>query len=798
MAAMPPEGFVSRNLPDGSVEIDMGPAPAGGAGIEGLGYGYENLGSVSHEQNLAEVLDPTTLSRLADDVIRRTEDEIDSRKRWEEMTKRGLQLLGLGEADDLEKDMPEGVQTTGTLLMAAVQRWAGNMITECVPTDGPVRVKKKDPKDPDDERVERVERFFNCYLLDYAPGWQEDQDRTINNVARIGCSFKKISSDPSRGMRSVVIDQIDPENFITGFGSKALGTGQPVTHRISLRTRELRRLMDSGIYLDSVVEPFVSGPDEGVVEQARRDMAGLSITDADEEEIHILYERHLYASFEDDPHPRGAERPYVVTVHERSQQVLGVYRNWDPGDPTEYPASFFSGYQFMLGESGVYGIGLAALLRMAAMAVKTALNEALIAAHFANKPSGFKAASFNIRGDTTVVPRGEFIDVESPQGDVSKAFAPLPFKGADASLVSLMEKLDSDGRELAGMLSMNIAESSSTTPMGTILAAMDEASIVPASSNRRFYRGFAQELKLIQAAAARSWGHTQVQLPSGEMLLPGDLDAVLLEPAMRPGELSNTRRIMVAQAILQEAKEQNSVYDVRVANVRYLTALGADNIDELLPEPEEAQPSDPVTEERYALTGKPMKAGITQHHEAHIQAHSASRARLGADESLGDKGVQAVGNLLAHEVEHHALLLAVQVASGLGIPLQEFEKGLPPEVEYQIAPAIAQIMQALAEQKTGGMSDSELKIRIEEIRAQSRREVAEINAQAKLAATAMTTHTQKALDRSETSRSVAKQSMTYRIASEKNQHQTRQALLKPPPGQQTGGDKPKPSPRPGG
>lgn len=721
------------------------------------------------------------------EVIRRVDDEIESRRRWEDLTKKGLQLLGLGDLDDLEKDLPEGTQTTGTMVMAAVQRWSGNMFTECVPTDGPVKAEKVDPNDQDDDRVRRVEKFFNTYLMDFAPGWQEDHDRTINNSARIGCSFKKVFADPSRGVRAVVIEQIDPENLIVPYSSKAMGTGIPVTHRIPIRERDLRRAMNAGLYLDIDIAPWASGADEGVVEQARRDMAGLSITDAEEEEMHILYERHCYMRLEDDPHPRDLERPYVITVHERSQEVIGIYRNWAPDDPSEHPLDFVPSYIFQPGESGVYGLGLAAILRMAALAVKTGLNEGLVAAHLANKPSGFKAASFSIRGDHQVVPRGEFVDVESPTGDVSKAFAPFPFKGADASLVALIEKLDGDGRELAGLISMNIAEASSTTPVGTILAAIDEANVVPASSNRRFYRGFATELRMIQAAAVRAgWGQSQTMLKPGVMLLPGDLDAVNLVPKLRPGALSKTRRILEAQAVLSEAKEAAQLYDAREAHRRYLDALGVENIPALLPEPDEAKPSDPVTEERYALTGKPLKAGLTQHHQAHIQSHAASRKRLGADQTLGDKGVEATSALLAHEVEHHALLLAVQVASALGIPLQVFEQGIPEEVEYQIAPAIAQVMEALAEQQAGGMSEGELAVQIENIRRESRKEVAEINAQARLATTAMQTTTQKTLDRSTTSRNVADNAMAMRIAMLKGIHQAdaaeRAAAARPAPG----------------
>jgi hypothetical protein len=80
--------------------------------------------------------------------------------------------------------------------------------------------------------------------------------------------------------------------------------------------------------------------------------------------------------------------------------------------------------------------------------------------------------------------------------------------------------------------------------------------------------------------------------------------------------------------------------------------------------------------------GLPLRAGEYQDHDAHIAAH----APIAQDNP----------NLQAHINEHLALKLRVQVQQVLGQQLPPPGAPLPPEVENQLALAVAEAMQQLA------------------------------------------------------------------------------------------------------
>ena len=110
-----------------------------------------------------------------------------------------------------------------------------------------------------------------------------------------------------------------------------------------------------------------------------------------------------------------------------------------------------------------------------------------------------------------------------------------------------------------------------------------------------------------------------------------------------------------------------------------------EKIDALLPnKQQQARPLDPLTENQNAIVGKPVVAGEYQDHDAHIAAHAPIAQNSPA--------------LQAHINEHLALKMRVQVQQVIGQQLPPPGTPLPPEIENQIAVAVAQAMQQLAPQ----------------------------------------------------------------------------------------------------
>jgi hypothetical protein len=765
----------TTELPDGGVAVEFTDGTKKGAGLDGK-LALPEAGGPQHFANLADALDESALTRIGQDALQKIDDEEKSREPWLSMQAKALTLLGLTDIDtssnDYDDKLPDGAQTTASLLLTSVQKWIGNASREMSYVDGPIAAQHIEPKKGEpapedrDECVERVERFFNRYIKTRLPGWYSDMDRTLMNTARSGSSFKKVYADP-QGAMPICVEQIDPQNLIVPANAKALYGGTPITHHIpKMPKHDALRLMEQAFYRDSSLTG-TNLPGSDPITDKSQAIAGLTVTTLEGEDTVGVYERHCWLTLDADPHPRKLARPYILTILEDGGFVLRLQRNWLPDDQNERCYQSFTGYQFQPGDNAVYAIGLGQMLYAIVLAMKAGLNAALAAAWLANHPGGFKSADFSIRASSTKARLGEFQDIESAMGDISKGIMAFPFKGPDPALIQLLEKLDGDGRELAGILTMNVAEAAnSNTPPGTVLAALDEASVIPASSHVRMFLAFEAELRMMLDAARRVWGSSYFELEPGFCLEAGDLDRVLLIPRMRPGAFSRQRRIAEAQAVLANSKEFPQQHDTRAALRRFYEALGTENIDEIMPPEEETQPSDIVTEGKNALAGKALKAGLTQDHQSHIAGHTAQVQLYASRKELGEAGMAAASSLQSHIGEHLASDMAVRVASVMGIPLEQFAKGLPPEVEMHIAPMVAQAVEMVAKLLAGGEEGStpeEIALQIEQIRTKSAEKREAMKGQVAITTTAMKIGQDKEGQRAETARAIADNMMAYQI-----------------------------------
>src|SRR3954471_15104419 len=178
----------TTELPDGGVEVAFNDGTEKGAGLDGK-LALPEAGGPQHFANLADALDESALAKIGQDALQKIDDEEKSREPWLSMQAKALVLLGLTDIDtssnDYDQDLPDGAQTTASLLLTSVQKWIGNASREMSYVDGPIAAQHIEPKKGEpaledrDECVERVERFFNRYIKTRLPGWYSDMDRTL-------------------------------------------------------------------------------------------------------------------------------------------------------------------------------------------------------------------------------------------------------------------------------------------------------------------------------------------------------------------------------------------------------------------------------------------------------------------------------------------------------------------------------------------------------------------------------------------------------------------------------------------
>jgi hypothetical protein len=122
-----------------------------------------------------------------------------------------------------------------------------------------------------------------------------------------------------------------------------------------------------------------------------------------------------------------------------------------------------------------------------------------------------------------------------------------------------------------------------------------------------------------------------------------------------------------------------------------IEVLGIKNADKLVPMREDLKPVDPVSENMNALTGKPMRAFISQDHQAHIATHMAFMQDPMIAQMIGQnpQAQQIMASLQAHIAEHLAFQYRQQIEERLGAPLPPPNEELPEEIEVNLARLVA-------------------------------------------------------------------------------------------------------------
>ena len=702
----------------------------------------------SHGENLALRMDESDLNAIGSNTVQRVTRDKGSRSEWEAMNERAVQLLGLGPRSTVsDSDYENADKSDHPLLLEALVQFQATALGEMLPPEKVcTAVSAYDTSVLDHEQQKdadaaikaagrRVEAYYLDYLTKKLPSYVEDTDLLLRDCGLFGVGIRKVYIDRTIPSAAVRVDYVPLEDLFIAYDTRSTRQGR-ITHRMRTDATDMVRYFQRGIYRPITLQP--SDETDPVTDQ-RDIIQGIRKNSLESSDTYTLYEMHAHLFLPDDPHPEGLARPYIVTTESTTGQVLAVWRNWIEGDPEEKRIEQFVAYPYHPGKSSIFALGLGALLANQTEALRSGQRAGLDAGYLANHPAGFKKSNFTIREDNKKVMPGEFVDVDAPgAGPIQDSIMLHPFEGPNAGLMALMDRMTENARRLGGTAVADLSGmmGPSVAP-GPALAAFDEQTKFQTAVHGRLYRAHSAELDLIHERTKEIYANQSVPYGKNNTLEPTDLILTRLLPAMDPAQISRARRMMESQAVLDVAKEFPDVVDKRQAVIDFLNAIGTDSHEHLIiPEPQEAQPADAITEYGNALKNMPLRAGPAQNHMAHIEAHVSSMRILATSGLNQEDGARVMAAVSAHIAEHMALDLAVQVAAALSIPLAQFAEGIPPEIEAQIAPMIATAVQQV-EQLRAAPSDEETKIQIERIRAENRLQVEQIRSNVKLAAEGM-------------------------------------------------------------
>jgi hypothetical protein len=668
--------------------IEVGPAGGPMVRIE-----FGEMDDDEFYENLAEHLEPEELSEIGMDLLEDINNDSTSRDEWEKTYKEGVNLLGLTYEERAEPwDGACGVYHP--MITEAIVRFQAETITETFPAAGPVKTKILGEVTPEkEESAERVRDDLNHILVDEMPEFRPEHEKMLWNVAMVGSAFKKVYMDPSLGRQTSVF--VPAEDILLPYGSSGeLSTTERVTQIMRKSKNEIKRLIYDGFYKDFDVSDAYAQRIDDIAKAKDRETGMKPVND----DRHLLFEALVYLElpgFEDkdeDGRKTGLALPYVVTVTEQGD-VLSIRRNWRKDDKAKQPRQHFVHYQYIPG-FGPYGFGLIHLIGGYAKAATSISRQLIDAGTLSNLPGGLKTNGLRIKGDDTPIAPGEFRDVDVGGGTIRDNIMPLPYKEPSQTLYNLLGNLIEEGRAFASSSDAVISDLSNQGPVGSTLAILERSLKTMSAVQARIHYSFKQEIKLIaeivKENASDDYGYDAEF--NGRKAKKQDYQHTDIIPVSDPNASTMAQRIVQYQAVMQMAQTAPQIYDLPFLHREMLTVLGVKNIDKLIPDTENAKPTDPVTENLNALEGKPLQAFVFQDHESHIKVHQMAMQDPLIQQLIGQNpqapAIQAA--LQAHLAQHVGFAYRAKMQLAMGMPIPQPDQQIPAQAEIHLSQVMAQ------------------------------------------------------------------------------------------------------------
>ena len=668
----------------------------------------ENFEPPSEEfnENLAEYIDDGELQSLSSELLADFEEDVSSRKDWMQTYVDGLELLGL-KIENRSEPWEGACGVYHPLLAEALVKFQSETMMATFPASGPVKTQIIGRETPEKKAASaRVQDDMNYQLTDVMTEYRTEHERMLWGLGLAGNAFKKVYYDDH--LKRQVSMYVPAEDLVVPYGASNLQSSPRVTHVMRKTENEVRRMQVSGFWSDVDLGDPDTTLDE--VEKKIAEKLGFRATTDDRYkilEMNVDLDLKGYEHVDEDGEPTGIAIPYVVTIDKSSGKVLAIRRNWKEGDEQYKPRQHFVHYPYIPG-FGFYAFGLIHLVGAFAKSGTSLLRQLVDAGSLSNLPGGFKARGLRVKGDDTPIAPGEFRDVDVPSGTIKDNLMTLPYKEPSQTLLALLNQIVEDGRRFANAADLQISDMSSQAPVGTTLAMLERTLKIMSAIQARIHAAMKQELQLLKEIirddTPDDYDYDPIQ--GSRLAKQSDYDMVEVIPVSDPNASTMAQKIVQYQAVLQLAQTMPQLYNMPFLHRQMLDALGIKDSKKLIPLEEDQKPSDPVSENQNALTGKPLKAFLYQDHQAHITVHMSAMQDPKIQQLMqGNPMAQQIqAAMMSHINEHIGFEYRKQIEMQLGmsLPAQKDDAGedinMSPDVEARLAPLLAQAAQRLLSQ----------------------------------------------------------------------------------------------------
>ena len=699
------EELAAMNASSPQIEIEIEDPEAVRIGMGGMEIEIDPDAEDEDEfnDNLAEYLGENVLQSVAEDLISDYDEDVASRKDWMQTYVDGLELLGM-KIEERTEPWEGACGVFHPMLSEALVKFQSETMMATFPAAGPVKTQIIGKETPaKKESAIRVQDDMNYQLTDVMKEYRPEHERMLWGLGLSGNAFKKVYFDPGLDRQASFF--VPAEDLVVPYGASNLESSPRVTHVMRKTENELRKLQVAGFYRDIDL-----GTPDNVLDEVEKKIAekmGFRATSDDRFkllEMNVDLDLKGYEHKDKEGKETGIALPYVVTLEKGTSKVLAIRRNWEPDDKTHAKRQHFVHYGYVPG-FGFYCFGLIHLIGAFAKSGTSLIRQLVDAGTLSNLPGGFKTRGMRVKGDDTPIAPGEWRDADVASGTLKDNLLPLPYKEPSQTLMALLGQIVEEGRRFANTADLTLSDMSAQAPVGTTLAILERTLKNMSAIQARVHYSMKQELGLLKNIIAEYTPEDYDYQPSegSRKAKKSDYDDVNVIPVSDPNASTMAQKIVQYQAVLQLAQGAPQLYNLPLLHRQMLEVLGIKEASKLVPMDDDQKPTDPVSENQNVLKGKPVKAFLTQDHQAHIVVHMAAmrdpKIMALLEQNPMAQAMQSA--MMAHINEHLGFEYRKQIEQQLGmaLPPQTDESGeevsMDPEVEARLSPMLAQAAQQL-------------------------------------------------------------------------------------------------------
>ena len=572
--------------------------------------------------NLADVIDPSTLSDLTFRYLDLLESDKQARELRDKQYEEGIKRTGMG------NDAPGGATFMGAskvvhpAMAEGCVDFASRAIKEMFPPDGPVKSKIIGKQDDMKAAVaERKVDFLNWQITEQIEEFRDEQEVLLTQLPLGGSQYFKLWFDEEKKRPCVEFLPID--RVILPFAATNFYTAQRAAEVHEITTFEFQRRIDSGMYRDINYMTATESLEQNKVQQANDKVEGKKYED-NKDGIRKVYHIYTWLELEDDKKTDGANAPYILMIDELDNEVVGLYRNWEEADETRTKLDWIVEFKFIPWR-GAYAIGLPQLIGGLSAALTGSLRALLDSAHINNAATMLKLKGAKISGQSQQVDVTQIVEIEGAPGvqDIRQIAMPMPFNPPSQVLFELLGFLDKATNSVVTTAEEKIADITANAPVGTTQALIEQGSQVYSSIHARLHESQKRVLRIL--CRLNRWYFDDMQksdiITDLEITREDFAKNTDVVPVSDPHIFSETQRMAQNQAVLALAEKHPDSFDMNKVLARMLKQMKVPNINEIMkdvPAPEQRTSAD---ENAALLIGQTAYAYIQQDHIAHIQDH---------------------------------------------------------------------------------------------------------------------------------------------------------------------------------